>query len=761
LNDLTRATATRRPDQAQLVERLKPLVGQKFQELNETIELRQSRGLAAALAIVETDRGKAIMDQIRAVCADSQSVAKRHLAGFLEDMRSEVNLLGLVSSLGSALLLALLFLSSFTIERGIQQRDHLIRSLDKSEARTKEANEWLRTTLFSIGDGVIAADAGGKVTLLNGIAQSVTGWSQDEAAGKPLDQVFVVRNADTNQELENPVRKVLREGGIVSLAEHMRLIARDGRQIPIDHTAAPILDANHIPVGVVLVFRDITDRQRAEATQQLLASVIEFSDDAIVTKDMNGIVTSWNRGAERIFGYSANEMIGQPISILAPPGRADEMARILDRIRRGERIDHFQTLRRTKGGKLIHISITVSPVRDASGRVTGASKIARNITAQIEAQEEITVERERLRVTLNSIGDAVISTGPTGCVSYVNPVAEQLTGWTCEAAAEKPLQEVFHILNEESRQTVENPVVKVLREGQIIGLANHTLLISRDGREIAIDDSAAPIKNVRNEIIGVVLVFRDVTARRAAERLAHEQAVELRLSNAALSRANEDLSQFAFAASHDLQEPLRMITVYSQLLFMRHRGQLNDEAEMCLEFITEGSKRMRELLSDLLSYTQLIGTGQETEPFASIDLNQVFAKTIENCKTAIQETSAVVTGDELPSIPGHEHHFIQLFQNLIANALKYRSDRSPRVHVSAERKNGLWLFSVADNGIGIAPEYHKQIFGVFKRLHGKSIAGTGIGLAICQRVVDRYGGRIWVESQIDSGATFYFTLPGT
>ncbi len=166
---------------------------------------------------------------------------------------------------------------------------------------------------------------------------------------------------------------------------------------------------------------------------------------------------------------------------------------------------------------------------------------------------------------------------------------------------------------------------------------------------------------------------------------------------------------------------------------------------------------MRELLDDLLAYTQVAGSGQEL--LRPINLNQVLRKVMENCKATIEETGAVVTGDDLPTVSGHEPHFVQLFQNLITNALKYRNDCPPRVHISAQEEHGMWRIAVADNGIGIEPEYHQQIFGMFKRLHGKAISGTGIGLAICQRVVQRYGGRIWVESQVNQGATFYFTLP--
>jgi light-regulated signal transduction histidine kinase (bacteriophytochrome) len=200
-----------------------------------------------------------------------------------------------------------------------------------------------------------------------------------------------------------------------------------------------------------------------------------------------------------------------------------------------------------------------------------------------------------------------------------------------------------------------------------------------------------------------------------------------------------------------------MITSYPQMLRKGYRGHLDSEAGICVGYITEGTKRMQDLLSDLLAYTQVTGGGQQAlEPG---DLNLVLQETLETWQAAIEEGRASITSGPLPVVPGHHPHFVQLFQNLIGNALKYRTEQPPRIHVSAVRENAMWRLAVADNGIGIDPEYHQKVFGVFKRLHGKTILGTGIGLAICQRVVERGGGRIWVESQEGQGAAFYFTLP--
>ena len=389
---------------------------------------------------------------------------------------------------------------------------------ERAEDAERNERKRFETTLASIGDAVLATDATGRVTFANKVAQSLLKAPESGVVGRHLDEVFHIVNEFTRARVESPVDKVLREGGVVGLANHTVLIAQDGTEVSIDDSGAPIRSEGGRILGTVLVFRDITERRRAEAATRLLASIVESSDDAIISEDLNGVVTSWNKGAERIFGYSAEEVAGQPISILAAPGRLDDSLKILERIRRGESIDHYQTVRRTKAGKVIHVSLTVSPVRNAAGEITGASKIARDITEQIEAHREVAEQRERLRVTLKSIGDAVIATDPDGTVTYMNPVAEQLTGWQNADAAGRPLETVFRLINEESRQAVENPVVEVLAQIRASGLAEHTILVARDGLERPIEDTAAPILDDNGHLIGAVLIFRDITGQRQAQR---------------------------------------------------------------------------------------------------------------------------------------------------------------------------------------------------------------------------------------------------
>lgn len=613
----------------------------------------------------------------------------------------------------------------------------------------KELEEYLRTTLASIGDAVISTDAEGRIVFVNKVALSLLRANAADIKGKHVDEIFTIQNEFTRRRLESPLAKVLSDGVTVGLANHTVLVAQDGTQIPIDDSAAPIRSEDGELQGAVLVFRDITARRKAELTQRLLGAIVESSDDAIVSKDVNGIVTSWNKGAERIFGYSAEEMIGRPIAVIAAPDRIDEMPQILERIKRGERIDHYETVRQAKDGRLVNISLTVSPIHDEQGRIVGASKIARDITEQLRVRSELAEERERLHVTLNSIGDGVITTDNLGRVAYLNPVAEQLTGWNSAEAAGQPLQEVFKIINEDTRQTVENPATRVLREGIIVGLANHTLLITKEGYERSIDDSGAPICVGSQGISGVVLVFRDVTERRADERARHTEALELR-------RANEELNQFAYAVAHDLREPLRNVVNFSGLLLRGLKDSSQADTKTSIKYIVDGAQRMEMLLNGLLAYSQAGGSQEST---ALVDTNDALKQALDNLKAAITETGAVITSDYLPPILGQGAHIVQVFQNLISNAIKYRSEAVPRVQIRAQKNEREWIFSVRDNGIGIQPEYQATIFGLFKRLHGREIPGTGMGLAICTKIIERHGGRLWVTSQPAEGSEFFFSLP--
>ena len=317
------------------------------------------------------------------------------------------------------------FLEGQNVGRVWSYRD--ISERRRTEQSLLQQSEWLRITLSSIGDGVAATDARGRVTFLNGVAEQLTGWSMAEAVGSPLLEVFHIVNEHTRAAVENPALRALRDGVVVGLSNHTVLISRDGRERPIDHSAAPMRDAEGKMIGTVLVFRDITERKQAGESHVMLAAIVESSEDAIISKDLNGVIRSWNRGAERLFGYTSAEAVGRSITLIIPPELIDEEQKILQKLRRGERIEHFETVRVSKAGRRIDISLTISPVRDHDGRTIGVSKIARDITELKLARNVIAWDA----LLLANVRDAVVVTDLDGIVTHWNAGAERLFGWTC------------------------------------------------------------------------------------------------------------------------------------------------------------------------------------------------------------------------------------------------------------------------------------------------------------------------------------------
>ncbi len=284
---------------------------------------------------------------------------------------------------------------------------YLMDKTRRAESGVRQAREHLLTTLKSIGDAVMTTDAEGRVDFMNSVAQALTGWTLAEARGKPLREVFRIVNEETRQEVESPVEKVLAASTIVGLANHTVLIGREGRETPIDDSGAPIRGEDGQIIGVVLVFRDITERRQAEETRLRLSAIVESSEDAIIGKTLDGLITSWNKGAERLYGYTPEEVLGRPISMLVPPDRPLEIPGIMARLGRGERIEHFETTRVKKSGEVMDVALTISPIRNREGTLIGASTIARNITEQRRTEREQRESEERYRAFVRNSSEAI------------------------------------------------------------------------------------------------------------------------------------------------------------------------------------------------------------------------------------------------------------------------------------------------------------------------------------------------------------------
>jgi PAS domain S-box-containing protein len=373
--------------------------------------------------------------------------------------------------------------------------------------------------------------------------------------------------------------------------------------------------------------------------------------------------------------------------------------------------------------------------------------------ALLQRQAEVLAKAEqKFRSLLEAAPDAMIISSEAGRISLVNSQAETLTGYPRD-----------QLIDEDIRLIV--PDWRVDSASWTRSSASEYRARRRNSVEFPVEISLRPLQT--EEGLLIISAIRDVTERKRAdneirelnaslERRVAERTRELQESNYALRQSNDDLNQFAYATSHDLQEPLRMVVLYSQMVQESYAGKLDESADQFISTIIGGALRLERLLKDLLAYSQ---AGSMIEPVTEVDCGEVMRGVLLNLKVSIDETSATVVWHDLPRVRADEVRLVQLFQNLIGNAIKYRSEASPRVQVDAERGGNEWIFAVRDNGIGIKPEYAEQVFGVFKRLHGPAYPGTGIGLAICQRIVETHGGRIWVESMPGSGSTFYFTLP--
>ena len=365
------------------------VVGDKLSELQNTVELRRSVGLDAALAVVQTGQGKELMDRLRQFSAEIDADEYADWQAGWNSLESDAQRLRILTLMGAFLLVWLVGGGVAAVQRSAAELDRTLIQLAAEKKSAEQTRDLVRATLYSIGDGVITTDSHGEVQMMNAVAEALTGYSEKEARGQRVEAVFHIVNQLTRAKVENPVARVLRDGVVVSLANHTVLISKSGANIPIDDSGAPIVGEPGRPSGVVLVFRDVSERYQAQEAARQLASIVENSDDAIIGKTLDGTVTNWNRAAERLFGYTAAEMIGTPISRIIPPERADEVKRILDQVREGKRLEHHETERVTKGGRRVSISLTVSPIRDGDGRVVGASKIARDITGQREMEERL------------------------------------------------------------------------------------------------------------------------------------------------------------------------------------------------------------------------------------------------------------------------------------------------------------------------------------------------------------------------------------
>jgi len=378
--------------------------------------------------------------------------------------------------------------------------------------------------------------------------------------------------------------------------------------------------------------------------------------------------------------------------------------------------------------------------------------MARRLLSDLaESARSLFDQKELLEVTLASIGDGVVATDIDGRVTFFNRVAQALSGWRGEQALGHPVGDILRLERSSDDSVAENPAITAMRERRSVDHSSGVVLVGRDGQRTHVDVNGAPTFDPEGKLVGSVLVLHDMTERERAERQIRQRTEEL-------ARSNRDLEQFAYVASHDLQEPLRAVAGPLQLLQRRYQDQLDARADEFIGHAVDGATRMQTLIDDLLSYSRV---GRFEDPTQPVSAEQALEFALKNLVVVIEETGARIEHETLPVVQAISSQLALLFQNLIGNALKFRrKERTPVIRVRAEPLDGEWRFSVADNGIGISEQYFERIFVIFQRLHTRrEYPGTGLGLALCKRIVEHHGGQIWVESTPGEGTTFFFTLP--
>ena len=561
------------------------------------------------------------------------------------------------------------------------------------------------------------------------------------------------------------------------------LVFGDGMVRHLSGYGTPLLDDQGLPRGTVAVLLDITERKRAEEalreakgqldlrvqertaelteayqtlrrTGAYTRSLIEASLDPLVTIAPDGTITDVNAATEAATGRTRQELVGTDFSTYFT--EPDHALAGYQRVFQEGSVRDYPLEIRHRDGHTVPVLYNAALYRDEAGQVVGIFAAARDITERKRAEEALRQSEQEFRSLAEAMPQIVWATRADGWNIYFNQQWVDYTGMTMEESHGHGWNTPFHPDDKKrawdawQHATKHNEPYSLecrLRRADGVyrwWLVRGSPMLGPDGEVLKWFGACTDIEDIKNA---------ETALREAYETLEHRVAER----TAELARSNEDLQQFAYVASHDLQEPLRMVTGFLKLLHDRYEPQLDGKAKEYIAFSIEGATRMSQLITDLLAYSRVGSHGNAQRP---TEAGHALAGAMANLRGTIHEAGATVTQDELPTVQADPMQLMQLLQNLVGNAIKFRSpDRPCQVHVSARRKGGQWVFSVRDNGIGIPAEHFDRIFVIFQRLHTRDkYPGTGIGLAICKKIVDRHGGKIWVESKLGEGSTFYFAL---
>ena len=594
-------------------------------------------------------------------------------------------------------------------------------------------------TFAAVDEGLFVIDEYNNVIQCNPAFARIVGKSPQELIGKKCHEIvhdsevmpgFCI--ADRALKERRVIHEVIYEPSL-------------GKYVEVNANAVESLDGG--ATFVVHTIRDVTEQKEAE--DRLKQSEARYYDlykqapVAYFSVGIDGYVRNCNQTGESFIGYSIDELRNMRFIELYAEESKQKAVRLFKQFKGGHTIREEEMLYRRKDGEKVYGLLSVSPVRDEQGNVVESRSVIMDITIRKRALEKMEKSEERLRDIFENTSDLIQSVAPDGRLMYTNRAWRQALGYTDEEA--KDLN-VFDIIHPASTDHCIDCFSRVMSGETLEGI--EAIFISKGGDSIVVEGNVS-CRFEGETPVGTRAIFRDITERKLAE-------YEISRFSEEIARSNRELENYAYIASHDLQEPLRMITSYLQLLEKEYGDELDSEALNYISFAVDGATRMNAMIDGLLAYSRV--DTRRLEP-ALIDCGEALGKALANLEVAIEESGAKVTYDHLPRVMGDEVQLTQVFQNLIANALKFRREDSPEIHVSVRDEHGEWVFSISDNGIGIEPEYGDRIFTIFQRLHTpEEYQGTGIGLALAKKIIERHKGRIWVDSVPGKGSTFHFTI---
>ena len=652
-----------------------------------------------------------------------------------------------------ALFMAFCLLQSWLLGRGYMYEQEL--------HSTKTQLEFI---ISSISDGITALDRNLQPVFANQAAANMLNFRSPghiiETPSPQLAQHIDVfdENGKPISLDEMPQRKAILQGVAREMTYFMRMASGEERWIK--QKSVPFFDANGAVLLAISVMQDITEQRayegRLQAEQKRLQSILDNLPSFVGVMTPDGVLTYANRLALQTISDSndvMNKRLDETYWWAYDPKMQAQCRHMLDRVRAGEVVRADVELR-VGGDDRIVVDFMLSPIYE-DGEIVALIPAGVDITWRKAIEKErvnlllsLADERTRLKNIFENIPGIVMEMWIEDqkiTSRFTSDYAEKLLGYPMSQWEDKETmwQEIMH---PEDFEHVSKDVLAAYERGE--GIIDYRVYDAQ-GKLHDLEGHMKVIKWAdKREVL--LTINMDVTERKNATRELSRYAQELK-------RSNEELQQFAYVASHDLQEPLRMVTSYMQLLQQRYKEQLDPDAQEFISYAVDGATRMKSLIQDLLTYSRVETAARE---FSVVEMNDVIKTLQRNLRFTLEETGTSITNDELPKIHADEQQITQLFQNLISNAIKFRSDQTPHIHLGVKREGRFWQFCVQDNGIGIDQQYYQRIFVIFQRLHNRSkYPGTGIGLAICKKVVERHGGTIWVESTPGQGTTFYFTLP--